>query len=47
MKTKGTNENWEAIWKLFTSETDAQEKIKLMGALASVRDSYLLQKYLI
>lgn len=44
MQTKGNAENWETVWKLFISETDAQEKIKLMGALASVRDNTLLQK---
>lgn len=43
MQVKGNEENWPIVWDLFIKETDAQEKVKLMASLASVRDPSLLQ----
>lgn len=44
MQVKGSEENWEAVWKLFIGENDAQEKLKLMSALAAVRNDELLRR---
>lgn len=36
--------NWDKIWKLYVDEKDAQEKIKLLTALAAVQTPWVLAR---
>lgn len=47
MKQRGHfNGIWDKVWGLYSTEKDAQEKLKLMVSLSYVRDNVLLNKYL-
>uniref|UniRef100_A0A1A9WMJ1 Aminopeptidase n=1 Tax=Glossina brevipalpis TaxID=37001 RepID=A0A1A9WMJ1_9MUSC len=46
MKIGGTEEIWQQVWKLFVNEQDAQEKVKLMEALAAINEPWILQRYI-
>ncbi|XP_033233199.1 glutamyl aminopeptidase isoform X2 [Drosophila pseudoobscura] len=41
-----TEAAWDQVWKLYLAETDAQEKLRLMNALAAVKVPWLLQRYI-
>lgn len=45
MLANGNEQNWEDIWNLYLSETDASEKVKLMSALSAVQKPTLLTRY--
>ncbi|XP_068153826.1 glutamyl aminopeptidase isoform X1 [Drosophila tropicalis] len=41
-----TEAAWDQVYQLYQAETDAQEKLKLMNALAAVKVPWLLQRYI-
>ncbi|XP_058986730.1 glutamyl aminopeptidase-like [Musca domestica] len=45
MLNSGNEENWNQMWNLFVSETDASEKSKLMYGLAAVQEPWILSRY--
>lgn len=44
MQSVGNEYSWNQVWALFINETDAQEKVKLMEALAAVNSPWILQR---
>uniref|UniRef100_A0A1I8PGY6 glutamyl aminopeptidase n=1 Tax=Stomoxys calcitrans TaxID=35570 RepID=A0A1I8PGY6_STOCA len=46
MQSVGNEESWNQVWELFLAETDAQEKLKLMEALAAIKEPWILQRYI-
>lgn len=44
MQNVGTEESWNKVWDLFVAEQDAQEKVKLMQALAAINEPWMLQR---
>ncbi|XP_037953765.1 glutamyl aminopeptidase-like isoform X2 [Teleopsis dalmanni] len=46
MQAVGTEEIWDQVLALFVAESDAQEKIKLMEALAAIKEPWILQRYI-
>ncbi|XP_075149954.1 glutamyl aminopeptidase-like [Haematobia irritans] len=46
MKKAGNEQLWNQVWDLFINESDAQEKIKLMEALAAINEPWILQRYI-
>ncbi|XP_028894176.1 glutamyl aminopeptidase isoform X3 [Zeugodacus cucurbitae] len=46
MQSVGNEESWNQVWELFINEQDAQEKVKLMEALAAVNSPWILQRYI-
>lgn len=45
MQSVGNEETWNQVWDLFVAEQDAQEKVKLMEALAAINEPWILQRY--
>lgn len=45
MANVGNEQSWNQVWDIFIGETDAQEKAKLMEALAAIKQPWLLQRY--
>lgn len=43
----GTSEQWYKLWDKFVAESDANEKLKLLSGLASVKDTVLLKRLLV
>lgn len=41
-----TEAAWDKVWQLYLAEADAQEKLKLMNALAAIRVPWILQRYI-
>ncbi|SPP87880.1 glutamyl aminopeptidase isoform X2 [Drosophila guanche] len=41
-----TEAAWDQVWQLYLAEADAQEKVRLMNALAAVKVPWLLQRYI-
>ncbi|XP_030079658.1 glutamyl aminopeptidase isoform X2 [Drosophila hydei] len=41
-----TEAAWDQVWQLYLTEPDAQEKLKLMNALAAIKVPWLLQRYI-
>lgn len=41
-----TEAAWDQVWQLYLAETDAQEKLKLMNALAGIRVPWILQRFI-
>lgn len=41
-----TESAWDQVWQLYLTEPDAQEKLKLMNALAAIKVPWLLQRYI-
>lgn len=41
-----TEAAWDQVWKLYLTEPDAQEKLKLMHALTAIKVPWLLQRYI-
>ncbi|KAI8123265.1 Glutamyl aminopeptidase [Lucilia cuprina] len=46
MKVAGNEETWNQVFDLFVTEQDAQEKVKLMEALAAINEPWILQRYI-
>uniref|UniRef100_A0A1B0AGP0 glutamyl aminopeptidase n=1 Tax=Glossina pallidipes TaxID=7398 RepID=A0A1B0AGP0_GLOPL len=46
MQIGGTEQIWQQVWELFVNEQDAQEKVKLMEALAAINEPWILQRYI-
>uniref|UniRef100_A0A034VK36 glutamyl aminopeptidase n=1 Tax=Bactrocera dorsalis TaxID=27457 RepID=A0A034VK36_BACDO len=46
MQSVGNENSWNQVWELFINESDAQEKVKLMEALAAVNSPWILQRYI-
>uniref|UniRef100_T1PDR7 glutamyl aminopeptidase n=1 Tax=Musca domestica TaxID=7370 RepID=T1PDR7_MUSDO len=46
MQSVGNEQSWNQVWDLFVAEQDAQEKIKLMEALAAIKEPWILQRYI-
>lgn len=46
MQSVGNEDSWNQVWELFINEQDAQEKLKLMEALAAVNSPWILQRYI-
>ncbi|XP_005182090.2 glutamyl aminopeptidase [Musca domestica] len=46
MASVGNEQSWNQVWDIFIGETDAQEKAKLMEALAAIKQPWLLQRYI-
>ncbi|XP_073818639.1 glutamyl aminopeptidase-like isoform X2 [Musca autumnalis] len=46
MQSVGNEQSWNQVWELFVAEQDAQEKIKLMEALAAIKEPWILQRYI-
>ncbi|XP_061399840.1 glutamyl aminopeptidase-like [Musca vetustissima] len=46
MKSVGNEQNWNQVWDIFVNETDAQEKAKLMEALAAIKEPWILQRFI-
>ncbi|XP_011291903.2 glutamyl aminopeptidase isoform X2 [Musca domestica] len=46
MQSIGNEQSWNQVWDLFVAEQDAQEKIKLMEALAAIKEPWILQRYI-
>lgn len=44
MKSVGDEKTWDQVWELFINEQDAQEKAKLMEALAAINSPWILQR---
>lgn len=44
---RATPEQWEKLLSRFKKETDAQEKTKLMGALAAIDNKEILKRYVL
>lgn len=44
MKVAGNEETWNQVFELFVAEQDAQEKVKLMEALAAINEPWMLQR---
>ncbi|XP_032593665.1 glutamyl aminopeptidase isoform X2 [Drosophila grimshawi] len=44
MQEVNTEAAWDSVWQWYLGETDAQEKLKLMNALAAVKVPWLLQR---
>lgn len=44
MQSVGNEDSWNQVWELFINEQDAQEKLKLMEALAAVNSPWILQR---
>lgn len=44
MQIGGTEQIWQQVWELFVNEQDAQEKVKLMEALAAINEPWILQR---
>lgn len=42
--TAGTSDQWYKLWDKFVAETDANEKLKLLNGLASIKDTVLLTR---
>lgn len=42
--TAGTSAQWYELWDKFVAETDANEKLKLLNGLASIKDTTLLTR---
>lgn len=40
----GTVKQWHQLWDKFANENDANEKLKLLNGLASVKDTTLLKR---
>lgn len=40
----GTEANWNKMWNIYKSETDAQERIKLLQGLASIRNEAIIRR---
>ncbi|XP_016947727.2 glutamyl aminopeptidase [Drosophila biarmipes] len=46
IQSVGSQEVWDAVWKLFVNETDASEKSKLMYGLSAITTPWILQRYI-
>uniref|UniRef100_A0A1I8P3V9 Aminopeptidase n=1 Tax=Stomoxys calcitrans TaxID=35570 RepID=A0A1I8P3V9_STOCA len=46
MQSVGNEQCWNQVWELFIAETDAQEKVKLMEALAAINEPQILQRFI-
>lgn len=46
MRSKGTEAEWNKMFELFETESDATEKAKLQSALAAIQNPAILRKYI-
>lgn len=46
MKEVGTEDDWNKVFDIFASESDATEKSKLQSALAAIDDPIILERYI-
>lgn len=44
MRVNGNEDNWNKVWDLYLSETDAQEKAKLLASLSSTTEPWILKR---
>lgn len=44
MKSIGNEVIWDQVWQVFINEQNAQEKQKLMDALAAIKEPWILQR---
>ena len=43
---QGGEEEWNFVWKTYKEETDSQEKITLLNALACTKNNELAQRFI-
>lgn len=46
MKSVGTADDWQKMFKIFADEQDASEKAKLQAGLAAIQDQVILEQFI-
>lgn len=44
MQSIGNESIWDQVWQVFINEQNAQEKSKLMEALAAIKEPWIIQR---